>query len=92
MKLQQKKIVNGVTIIYHINRKTIFAKGKMKDDIQEGYWEWFRVDGTLKRSGYFENGVQVGEWTTYDKYGKVYKVTDMEKVEKKEDEGSEDLI
>jgi antitoxin component YwqK of YwqJK toxin-antitoxin module len=29
------------------------------------------------RSGYFENGEQVGEWTTYDKTGRVVKVTRM---------------
>ena len=29
------------------------------------------------RSGYFENGQQVGEWTTYDPKGGVYKVTTM---------------
>jgi antitoxin component YwqK of YwqJK toxin-antitoxin module len=29
------------------------------------------------RSGYFDNGVQVGDWTTYDKDGNVYKVTKM---------------
>jgi antitoxin component YwqK of YwqJK toxin-antitoxin module len=29
------------------------------------------------RSGTFENGEQVGEWTTYDKNGDVYKVTTM---------------
>ncbi len=29
------------------------------------------------RSGYFENGEQVGEWTTYDRAGEVYKVTKM---------------
>jgi len=32
-------------------------------------------DGAIMRSGYFEKGKQVGEWTTYDKQGKVYKVT-----------------
>ena len=37
-------------------------------------WEWFRKDGTIMRSGYFENGEQVGQWTTYDKNGKVVKV------------------
>jgi antitoxin component YwqK of YwqJK toxin-antitoxin module len=30
------------------------------------------------RSGYFRDGIQVGEWTTYDKQGAVYKVTDFE--------------
>lgn len=41
----------------------------------EGYWEWFRVDGTLLRSGHFAGGEQVGEWTTYDRAGRTYKVT-----------------
>ena len=41
-----------------------------------GYWEWFRKDGSKLRSGSFdEKGEQVGEWTTYDKQGEVYKVT-----------------
>lgn len=54
---------------------TIWAQGEMIDGIPEGYWEWFRKDGTKMRSGYFRNGQQVGEWTTYDRTGKVYKVT-----------------
>ena len=45
------------------------------DGVATGYWEWFRKDGTRMRSGHFVNGEQVGEWTTYDKAGKVYKVT-----------------
>jgi antitoxin component YwqK of YwqJK toxin-antitoxin module len=42
-----------------------------------GYWEWFRKNGTIMRSGSFDKGEQVGEWTTYDKNGKVVKVTKM---------------
>jgi hypothetical protein len=42
-----------------------------------GYWEWFRKDGTKLRSGFFEANQQVGRWTTYDKKGAVYKVTEM---------------
>jgi antitoxin component YwqK of YwqJK toxin-antitoxin module len=34
-------------------------------------------DGTRMRSGTFENGQQVGQWTTYDQKGQVYKVTTM---------------
>ena len=49
----------------------------MLGDVPVGYWEWFRVDGTKLRSGAFENGKQVGEWTTYDRDGRVYKVTNM---------------
>ncbi len=56
---------------------TVWGKGKMIAKTPTGYWEWFRKDGTKLRSGYFEKGVQVGEWTTYDKTGAVYKVTNM---------------
>jgi antitoxin component YwqK of YwqJK toxin-antitoxin module len=56
---------------------TLWARGRMIDDEQDGYWEWFRKDGVIMRSGYFDKGKQVGEWTTYDKQGKVYKVTKM---------------
>ena len=65
-------------IKYH-NDGTIWAKGKMIEDKPDGYWEFFRKDGVIMRSGYFDNGVQAGEWTTYDKQGKVYKVTQMKK-------------
>ena len=27
------------------------------------------------RSGHFDNGKRIGEWTTYDPRGEVYKVT-----------------
>ncbi len=37
----------------------------------------YHKDGTKLRSGHFKNGEQVGEWTTYDKNGEVYKVTKM---------------
>ena len=55
----------------------MWAKGQRIDGVMTGYWEWFRKDGTLMRSGTFANGVQVGEWTTYDRNGKVVKVTTM---------------
>ncbi len=43
----------------------------------QGHWEFYRKDGVIMRSGSFDRGVQVGEWTTCDKAGKVYKVTKM---------------
>lgn len=49
----------------------------MVGDQPAGYWEWFRKTGVIMRSGYFDKGKQVGEWTTYDAKGKVYKVTKM---------------
>jgi hypothetical protein len=56
---------------------SIWAKGQTIDGVPTGYWEWFRKGGTKMRSGTFEKGQQVGEWTTYDPKGKVYKVTVM---------------
>ena len=61
---------------YH-NDGSIWAKGKLLNGVATGYWEWFRKDGVRMRSGYFEKGAQVGEWTTYDRTGAVYKVTMM---------------
>jgi antitoxin component YwqK of YwqJK toxin-antitoxin module len=56
---------------------SVRAKGHMKDGELEGYWEWFRKDGTKMRSGYFENAKQVGEWTTYNAKGKIVRVSKM---------------
>jgi antitoxin component YwqK of YwqJK toxin-antitoxin module len=56
---------------------SIKARGHVVDDVLTGYWEWFRKDGSKRRPGCFENGKQVGEWTTYDAKGKVVKVTKM---------------
>lgn len=58
-----------------INGETIWSKGKEVNSLPDGYWEWFRIDGTKKRSGYFDLGTSIGEWTTYDEAGQVYKVT-----------------
>lgn len=57
---------------------SLWAKGQTLDGVLTGYWEWFRKDGTKMRSGTFDKGQQVGEWTTYDKQGRIYKVTTIE--------------
>ena len=56
---------------------SIRARGQMLNGLLHGYWEWFRLDGTKLRSGSFDRGEQVGEWTTYDRAGEPYKVTNM---------------
>jgi antitoxin component YwqK of YwqJK toxin-antitoxin module len=71
---KKEEIVDDFTIKYHANGKTIWSRGKIVDGKADGYWEWFRLDGTRKRSGYFDKGEPVGEWTTYDQNGNVYKV------------------
>ena len=56
---------------------SLWARGQTLDDLPTGYWEWFRKDGKRLRSGHFDRGEQVGEWTTYDSAGQIYKVTRM---------------
>ncbi len=51
------------------------AKGSRKNGELHGYWEWYRKDGTVMRSGNFKSGLQVGEWITYDAAGTLYKVS-----------------
>lgn len=75
-KVKPSKVVEGLTIKYHANGKTIWSKGVIKNGKPEGYWEWYRIDGTLKRSGVFKDGEPVGKWITYTTKGVVYKVTE----------------
>jgi antitoxin component YwqK of YwqJK toxin-antitoxin module len=73
--VKESEIIDGYTIKYHANGMTRWSKGKIVDGKAEGYWEWYRLSGTIKRSGFFEKGEPVGKWTTYDREGNVYKVT-----------------
>jgi antitoxin component YwqK of YwqJK toxin-antitoxin module len=56
---------------------SVRARGPVVDGKPDGYWEWFRLDGTRLRSGHFAGGRQAGEWITYDRAGAPYKVTQM---------------
>lgn len=71
----KEEVSDGFTIKYHASGKTRWSKGKIVDNQPEGYWEWYRKDGTIKRSGYFEKGKPIGEWITYNSQGEKYKVT-----------------
>lgn len=73
--VKRTEVIDGFTIKYHANGQTRWSKGKVVNGQTEGYWEWYRPDGTLKRSGYFDKGEPVGVWTTYDQAGNVYKTT-----------------
>lgn len=79
VKGKKQEAVNGYTIKYHANGKAIWSKGKIVDGKADGYWEWYRMDGTVKRSGHFDMDEPVGEWITYDREGKKYKVTNRGK-------------
>jgi antitoxin component YwqK of YwqJK toxin-antitoxin module len=69
-----KKASKRNHIVYHKDG-SVWAKGQKAGEVCLGNLDWFRKYGTKMRSGYFENGKQIGEWITYDKKGQVYKVT-----------------
>lgn len=75
MKDKPFEVIDGVTIKYHANGKSIWSKGKIIEGKAEGYWEWYRKDGTIKRSGFFIDGEPTGLWITYDTQGTPYKET-----------------
>jgi uncharacterized protein YndB with AHSA1/START domain len=54
---------------------SVWAKGEVVENEMHGFWEWFRKDGSLMRSGSFDMGRQTGDWSTYDAQGKLVKVT-----------------
>lgn len=51
------------------------ANGFELDGKLHGHWEWFRLDGSLMRSGEFDLGHQVGMWRTWDRAGRLVKET-----------------
>ena len=79
VKEKKLEVIEGYTIKYHANGTTVWSKGKMVNDQPEDYWEWYRPDGTIKRSGYFKKGEPIGEWITYDNKGTKYKTTQRKK-------------
>ncbi|WP_222710364.1 toxin-antitoxin system YwqK family antitoxin [Quadrisphaera setariae] len=65
---------DGVHVEHHRDG-SVRARGPVLDGKPEGYWEWYRLDGTKLRSGHFTDGEPVGEWATYDRQGRLYKTT-----------------
>lgn len=52
-------------------------KGEYLDGEMHGYWEFYRKDGSVMRTGSFDRGKQVGEWKTFDREGNLVKVTNF---------------
>ncbi|MDG2497767.1 MAG: hypothetical protein P8M68_06280 [Aquiluna sp.] len=44
-------------------------KGEHLNGKMQGYWEFYRKDGSLMRSGSFDQGKQIGLWKTYARDG-----------------------
>jgi len=56
-------------------------RGFLLDGAEHGAWEFFRLDGSVMRSGRFDSGRQVGVWKTFDRTGRLVKETTFPEVE-----------
>ena len=55
------------------------AQGQRLDGELHGAWKFFRLDGSLMRSGSFNRGRQVGVWCTFTRDGDLVKSTNFGK-------------
>jgi antitoxin component YwqK of YwqJK toxin-antitoxin module len=60
------------------NGKTRY-RGQNLDGKMQGAWKFYRRDGSLMRSGKFDQGRQIGVWRTYDRSGALIKETKFSK-------------
>ena len=63
------------TFVEYYKNGGVKSKGKYKGSKMHGKWEFYRMDGSIMRSGAFTNGVQSGTWITFDAKGKKVKET-----------------
>jgi antitoxin component YwqK of YwqJK toxin-antitoxin module len=75
MSIQSRETTGPTPHTEYHKDGSITAKGNVMNGLPEGYWEWFRKDGSKMLSGYFNNGTQVDEWITYARTGATVKVT-----------------
>ena len=50
-------------------------KGDYLNGKMHGYWEFYRKDGSLMRSGNFDEEQQIGVWKTFARDGSLVKET-----------------
>jgi antitoxin component YwqK of YwqJK toxin-antitoxin module len=63
--------------IVHYGSGTLKMTGFHLDGEMHGAWTWYRLDGSLMRTGEFDRGRQIGIWRTHDRSGRVVKETDF---------------
>ena len=54
-------------------------KGDYLDGKMHGFWEFFRKDGSLMRSGHFDREKQIGVWKTFARDGSLVKETNFDR-------------
>lgn len=73
----RSKLKGGRAFLEYHKDGSTKAKGSMIGKEMHGYWEWYRKDSSLMKSGYYSRGVRTGEWITYDSGGKMLRRVQM---------------
>ena len=50
-------------------------KGSRLGGQMHGAWTWYRLDGSVMRTGRFDRGKQIGVWKTFARSGQLVKET-----------------
>jgi antitoxin component YwqK of YwqJK toxin-antitoxin module len=66
-----------VSHVEHYATGVVKMNGFHLDGEMHGAWEWYRIDGSVMRTGAFDRGMQVGPWRTFDRSGRLVKETDF---------------
>jgi antitoxin component YwqK of YwqJK toxin-antitoxin module len=67
----------AVTEIVRYPSGTLKMKGSRLGGKMHGAWKWYRLDGSVMRTGRFDRGTQVGVWKTFERSGRLVKETDF---------------
>ncbi len=75
LALENEKVTAKGKVRHFYADGVVESRGAVKDGEMHGEWTWYRRDGSLKRSGRFDRGAQVGTWRTFDAGGTLVKET-----------------
>ena len=67
----------AVPHVEHYGNGKVKLEGAHLDGEMHGPWTFYRLDGSLLRSGEFDRGRQIGTWRTYARDGTVVKETEF---------------
>jgi len=66
-----------VRVVEHYATGTPRSEGLTVGGEMHGDWSFYRLDGSVMRTGKFDRGRQVGVWRTFDRAGRLVKETDL---------------
>ena len=77
IRLENERVTSKGKVRKLYDNGVVESRGTMRDGAMHGEWTWYRKDGSVKRTGRFDRGTQVGVWRTFDAGGDLVKETRM---------------